>query len=76
METSDKFKNSLIHDKRAIIELLDELNPEQMVKVVNCIQDQITSKPPKNIKSVCAHKGCNRQSTCGDYCGAHCNCRA
>lgn len=41
METEDKFKNSPIHDKRAILEMMDELRPEQMVKVVDFIQEQV-----------------------------------
>ena len=31
----DKFKNSPLHDKEAIINLIDKLNPEQMIKVVD-----------------------------------------
>lgn len=41
METSEKFKNSPMHNKRAIIELMDELQPEQMVKVVDLMQSQV-----------------------------------
>ena len=41
MKTEDKFKNSPIHDKRAILEMMDELRPEQMVKVVDFIQEQV-----------------------------------
>ena len=35
METNDKFKNSPIHDKVAILKLMDELSPAQMVKTVD-----------------------------------------
>ena len=35
METNDKFKNSPIHDKGAILKLMDELSPAQMVKTVD-----------------------------------------
>jgi len=38
METAEKFKNSPMHDKRAIIQLLDLLNPEQMCRVVEFSQ--------------------------------------
>jgi len=41
METEDKFKNSPIHDKRAILEMMDKLQPKEMVKVVDYIQEQV-----------------------------------
>ena len=54
MKTEDKFKNSPIHDKRAILEMMDELRPEQMVKVVDFIQEQVKLFcQPAVIKSVC-----------------------
>ena len=60
MKTEDKFKNSPIHDKRAILEMMDELRPEQMVKVVDFIQEQIKLFcQPVVIKSVCP-KCCSR----------------
>lgn len=37
----DKFKNSPIHDKRAILEIMDKLDPKAMVKVVDFIQGQV-----------------------------------
>jgi hypothetical protein len=40
METEDNFKNSPIHDKRAIIEMMDKLEPKEMVKVIDFIQEQ------------------------------------
>lgn len=53
MKTEDKFKNSPIHDKRAILEMMDELRPEQMVKVVDFIQEQVKLFcQPAVIKSV------------------------
>jgi DNA-directed RNA polymerase alpha subunit len=41
METAEKFKNSPMHDKRAIIQLLDLLNPAQMCMVVELAQKLI-----------------------------------
>ncbi len=41
METTNKFKNSPIHDKAAVIEMLDNLEPKDMIKVVAFIQEQI-----------------------------------
>jgi hypothetical protein len=41
METPDRFKNSPIHDKSAILELMDELKPEQMVELVGYLQNQV-----------------------------------
>jgi hypothetical protein len=38
METSENFKNSPLHDKKAIIEMMDEFTPEQMVNVVECLK--------------------------------------
>jgi len=38
METPDKFKNSPIHDKSAILEMLDKLNPAEMAQVVDFIK--------------------------------------
>lgn len=35
MTERDKFKNSPLNDKEAIISLMDSLNPEQMNKVVD-----------------------------------------
>jgi len=43
MEGGDKFKNSPIHDKKAILNIMDELQPEQMIEVVKCIK-QFTTK--------------------------------
>lgn len=36
---------------------------------------KLVKKKPAVMKSGCAHKGCKNSSTCGDYCGIHCNCR-
>jgi hypothetical protein len=41
METPDRFKNSPIHDKSAILELMDELKPEQMAELVGYLQNQV-----------------------------------
>jgi hypothetical protein len=41
METPDRFKNSPIHDKSAILELMDELKPEQMVELVDYLQKRV-----------------------------------
>jgi hypothetical protein len=41
VETEDRFKNSPIHDKVAILDMLDKLEPKEMVKVVAFIQNQI-----------------------------------
>lgn len=57
METEDKFKNSPIHDKRAILEMMDKLEPKEMVKVVDYIQEQVKLFcQPAVIKSVCNGK--------------------
>jgi hypothetical protein len=42
--SKDKFKKSPIHDKKAIISMMDELKPEEMAEVVELIK----SKQPKN----------------------------
>lgn len=56
------FKNSPLHDKNAIIELMDKLNPEEMVKVVDLLLKLIENKKidieekemfEKNIAVVC-----------------------
>lgn len=46
METADKFKNSPIHDKQAILGIIDELHPEQMGELVSFLQ-KLTAKPIK-----------------------------
>lgn len=43
----NKFINSPLHDKNAIIELMNNLNPEQMAKVVDFIQSQTESSEQK-----------------------------
>ena len=54
METEDIFKNSPIHDKRAILEMMDKLEPKEMVKVVDFIQEQVKLFcQPAVISSVC-----------------------
>jgi hypothetical protein len=37
-EQVKKFKNSPIHDKEAIIEMMDELHPKEMIEVVEFIK--------------------------------------
>lgn len=32
------------------------------------------TKATKKDNSLCVQFGCNRKSTCGDYCSQHCNC--
>ena len=67
MKTEDKFKNSPIHDKRAILEMMDELRPEQMVKVVDFIQEQVKLFcQPAVIKSFCDHPWKELESVMGD----------
>lgn len=71
METEDKFKNSPIHDKRAILKMMDELRPEQMVKVVDFIQEQVKLFcQPAVIKSVCP----KCKSDDWDNIGKNCRC--
>ena len=41
MEKPDRFKNSPIHDKSAILELMDELKPEQMAELVDYLQKRV-----------------------------------
>ena len=36
---TDKFKKSPIHDKKAIIEMMDKLTPEKMIKVVEFLKE-------------------------------------
>jgi hypothetical protein len=45
MDTNDNFKNSPVHDKRAILELMDTLNPKQMIKVVELLKQLEVEKP-------------------------------
>lgn len=45
METPDRFKNSPIHDKGAILELMDELKPEQMAELVDYLQKRVKLFP-------------------------------
>ena len=59
METLDRFKNSPIHDKSAILELMDELNPEQMAELVDYLQKRVKLlRQPPVMGSFCP-KGCN-----------------
>jgi hypothetical protein len=37
----DQFKNSPIHDKKAIIEMMDELEPKDMIEVVELIMSKL-----------------------------------
>jgi len=41
METNEKFTNSPIHDKGAIIKMMDRLEPKEMVTVVAFIMEQL-----------------------------------
>lgn len=50
MKPEDKFKNSPIHDKRAILEMMDKLKPKEMVKVVDYIQEQLVLSLKSNKK--------------------------
>ena len=36
----DKFKNSPIHDKKAIIDMMDELEPKDMIEVVELLKSK------------------------------------
>lgn len=36
--SNDKFKNAPIHDKKAIIDMMDELEPKDMIEVVELIK--------------------------------------
>ena len=38
--SSDKFKNAPIHDKKAIIDMLDELEPKDMIEVVELLKSK------------------------------------
>lgn len=47
MELEDNFKKSPMHDKHAILEMMNKLDPKEMVKVVDFIQEQVKlSCPP------------------------------
>lgn len=37
----DKFTNAPIHDKKAIIEMMNELHPKEMIEVVEFIKSKI-----------------------------------
>ena len=37
---NDKFKNAPIHDKKAIIEMMDELEPKDMIEVVELLKSK------------------------------------
>jgi hypothetical protein len=37
--SSDRFKKSPLHDKKRIIEILDDLTPEQMSKLVDFLNE-------------------------------------
>ena len=41
---SNNFKNSPIHDKKAIIEMMDELEPKEMIEVVEFIKSKTKPK--------------------------------
>jgi len=36
---TDKFKKSPIHDKKAIIKMMDKLTPKKMIKVVEFLKE-------------------------------------
>ena len=38
--TNDKFKNAPIHDKKAIIDMMDELEPKDMIEVVELLKSK------------------------------------
>jgi hypothetical protein len=62
METPDRFKNSPIHDKSAILELMDELKPEQMAELVDYLQKRVKllRQQPVMVRSEqlpCSHCG-------------------
>jgi hypothetical protein len=40
----NNFKNSPIHDKKAIIEMMDELEPKEMIEVVEFIKSKTKPK--------------------------------
>jgi len=41
MMDDDKFKNSPIHDKRAILDMMDKLDPANMAKVVDLVMQLV-----------------------------------
>jgi hypothetical protein len=48
METADTFKNAPIHDKRAILELMDSLEPKEMVELVDFLKGNKKNHTDKN----------------------------
>ena len=74
METNDRFKNSPLHDKKVILEMMDELQPIQMIDLVKWLQGHIKNlNIPVVIKSVCPQ--CKNEHTevdCQGYCTAYC----
>ncbi len=68
--SSDKFKNAPIHDKQAIISMMDELEPKDMIEVVELLKskqqkaykqqtavEQLISKIPLGIRMQLAELG-------------------
>ena len=57
---------------------LPDIPKKQREKIANDFAEEVVkniSSKQVVIGSFCLHKGCKKQSTCGDYCGTHCNCR-
>jgi hypothetical protein len=44
MQTPDTFRNSPMHNKSAILELMDELKPDQMMELVDYLQKSINNQ--------------------------------
>lgn len=51
METPDNFKNAPIHDKKAILELLDELEPKDMIEVVDLLMSKTSDTSEQDANS-------------------------
>lgn len=74
----EKLAKQYCKKKVKVKKFSDEWQPlsiNEMVEFTESIVNKISSNQII-IKSVCSHKGCKRQTRCGDYCGFHCNCRA
>lgn len=46
------------------------------IEVYDMLLKKANIEIPKSLnRSLCIHEGCDKKSTCGDYCGTHCNCK-
>jgi hypothetical protein len=65
--TEDKFKNSPIHDKKAIIDMMDELEPKEMIEVVELLKSKTKQMTLQTLKEKIKAKQiqCQNEWQCG-----------